>query len=69
MRRGVSPAVRRGEGTLSKREVGAPFADDAKKFVLEYGGHCKICGTQCRSGNFAQLRKAEQVQKAGDPVG
>eukprot|EP00969_Alexandrium_andersonii_P010252 447161-Alexandrium_andersonii.AAC.1 len=29
---------------LSKRKVDAPFADDAKKFVLECGGHCTRCG-------------------------
>eukprot|EP00969_Alexandrium_andersonii_P197775 8736910-Alexandrium_andersonii.AAC.1 len=45
---------------LSKRKVGTPFADDAKKFVLERGGHCTRCGAQCRSGNFTQLRTAEQ---------
>eukprot|EP00969_Alexandrium_andersonii_P329966 14582252-Alexandrium_andersonii.AAC.1 len=29
---------------LSKRKVGAPFAYDAKKFVLGCGGHCARCG-------------------------
>eukprot|EP00969_Alexandrium_andersonii_P077046 3396818-Alexandrium_andersonii.AAC.1 len=45
---------------LSKRKVGAPFAGDAEKFVLECGGHCARRGAQCCSGNFTQLRKAEQ---------
>eukprot|EP00969_Alexandrium_andersonii_P174047 7694295-Alexandrium_andersonii.AAC.1 len=45
---------------LSRRKVGAPFADDVKKTVLERGGHCTRCGAQRCSGHFTQLRKAEQ---------
>eukprot|EP00969_Alexandrium_andersonii_P242927 10731608-Alexandrium_andersonii.AAC.1 len=49
--------------------VGTPFVGDAKKFVLECGGHCARCGAQCCSGNFTQLRTAEQVSKASAPAG
>eukprot|EP00969_Alexandrium_andersonii_P041277 1809463-Alexandrium_andersonii.AAC.1 len=45
---------------LPKRKVGAPFPDDAEKFVLERGGPCARCGAQFCSGNFARLRKEEQ---------
>eukprot|EP00969_Alexandrium_andersonii_P100493 4433422-Alexandrium_andersonii.AAC.1 len=45
---------------LSKRKLGIPVADDAKKFFLEHGRHRTRCDAQFRRGNFAQLRKAEQ---------
>eukprot|EP00969_Alexandrium_andersonii_P047963 2105110-Alexandrium_andersonii.AAC.1 len=54
---------------LFNRKVGTPFIGDIKQFVVERGGRCARCGVQCCSGNFAQLRKAEQVSKASAPAG